>query len=218
MPSTLSSFLPTRILAVAVLMVGLIAALALAVPSASAHVEMQGAEPPADSSVDAAPAVVQVLFTGEVLDTSTLTVAGPDGAVADAGDGGLDLASLDRNLLTVTLLPGLGDGVYTVTYTAYPSDGHEPTTGNYTFTVGTGTPAMGEATPGATPAATPGATPAATPGSTPEATPIAVADAGAASSAGDARVLGLIAAALASIVVLGAVSLVVIRSMTRRFP
>ncbi|HEV2529252.1 MAG TPA: copper resistance protein CopC [Thermomicrobiales bacterium] len=204
---------PAGVAATAVMLAVMLVALIFASPSASAHVEMQGAEPPADSVVETAPATVQVLFTGEVLETSTLTVTGPDGVAADAGDGGLDFNSLDRNLLSVNLLPDQPDGVYTVIYTAYPSDGHEPTTGSYTFTVGSATPAMTDATPGATPAATPGATP----GSTPEATPIAVsANADVASTTSDGRTLGLIGAALASIVALCVITLFVIRTLSRR--
>ena len=207
--------LPVRIFTLVALVATLLIGLSLTGPTASAHVVMQGAEPPADSTVETAPATVQVLFSGEVMDTSTLTVAGPDGAVADAGDGGLDLGSLDRNLLTVTLLPALPDGVYTVTFSAVPTDGHEPATGSYTFTVGSGVPEMTKATP----AATPGATPAATPGSTPVATPVAVeANVDSTSSSTDGRMPGLIGAALASIVVLGLVALFVIRSLTRRIP
>lgn len=184
---------PLRLLAVALALVtGLALAAVVAIP-ASAHVEIQGAEPPVDATVEAAPAQVIVLFSGEVSESgSTLTVTGPDGLPADAGDGGLDLDSLDRNRLIVTLLPNLPTGLYTVTYSATPVDGHEPDVDSYTFTVGTaGTAAL----------ATPAATPVGTPAATPLATPMARGDAPAASANGDgfstANLLLLIAAALA---------------------
>jgi methionine-rich copper-binding protein CopC len=155
-----------RLVALAAMLMAVVSfALAGAVP-ASAHVVIQGAEPPADTTVATAPAQVVVLFSGEVAETgSTVTVTGPDGAAADNGDGHLDLNDLDRRTLVATLRPGLPDGVYSVNYTAYPADGHEPATGGYTFTVGaaldTATPAALSATPAATPASTPIATPAA---------------------------------------------------------
>ena len=147
------------------LVVGLALAGLVASP-ASAHVTLQGAEPPAETVVPVAPATVTVLMSGEVSegDSTTLTVAGPDGQPADAGDGGLDLNSLNRDTLVVTLLPNLPDGVYAVNYSAAPADGHEPAVGSYTFTVGTAapaTPVLAGATPAGTPAATPNATPVA---------------------------------------------------------
>lgn len=182
---------PLRLLAVALALVaGLALAAVVAIP-ASAHVEIQGAEPPVDATVEAAPAQVIVLFSGEVSESgSTLTVTGPDGLPADAGDGGLDLDSLDRNRMVVTLLPGLAAGPYTVNYSATPTDGHEPAVGSYAFTVGVATGDL----------ASPAATPVGTPAATPVATPIAVGDAPAASANGDglsmANLLLLIAAAL----------------------
>lgn len=156
---------PRLVALAAMLMAAVSFALAGAVP-ASAHVVIQGAEPPVDAVVATAPTQVIVLFSGEVAETgSTVTVTGPDGAAADIGDGHLDLDDLDRRTLVATLRPGLPDGVYSVNYTASPADGHEPATGGYTFTVGaaldTATPAALSATPAATPATTPIATPAA---------------------------------------------------------
>ena len=154
---------PIRLAAVALTIVAAFALAILTVTPASAHIDFQGAEPPADAMVEAAPAQVIVLFTGEVTEAgSTLTVAGPDGQPVDNGDGGLDLADTDRRTLTATLQPGLPAGIYTVTYSALPADGHEAVAGSYTFTVGAAL-VTGGATPGATPAATPVGTPAATP-------------------------------------------------------
>lgn len=155
---------PVRLALVALAVVATLAIGLLAPYGASAHIVFQGAEPPADSVVAEVPATVSVLMSGEIAETgSTLTVAGPDGATADAGDGRLDLNDLDRRTLTVTLLPDLPDGTYTVTYTAFPTDGHEAAVGSYTFTVGAATDAAVLATPAATPGATPAGTPAATP-------------------------------------------------------
>lgn len=176
-PRTLTS--PVRLLAVALALVAGLALTVLAASPASAHVVLQGAEPPVDSSVPTAPAQVMVLMSGEVSEAgSTLTVTGPDGQPADAGDGGLDLNSLNRDTLTVTLLPSLPNGLYTVNYSAAPADGHEPAVGSYTFTVGSADAATTPVLAGATPAGTPAATPIATPGVSTDgvaSTPVAIA-------------------------------------------
>ena len=187
---------PLRPLAVAFALVVALALTAAVTIPASAHVDLQGAEPPVDAKVETAPAQVIVLFSGEVSESgSTLTVTGPDGQGADAGDGGLDLSSLDRNRMIVTLLPNLPTGLYTVTYSATPADGHEPAVGSYTFTVGA---AAANGT-----LATPAATPVGTPAATPLATPAALGDAPAASTNGD----GLSATNLALLVAAALVAL-----------
>ena len=184
----------SRLVALAATLVAALALTLVAAVPASAHVTFSGAEPPADSTVATAPTQVIVQLSGEVAETgSTVTVTGPDGAAADNGDGHLDLNDLDRRTVIATLRPGLPDGVYTLNYTAYPADGHEPAVGSYTFTVGA---ALGTAA-GATPAATPGATPA----STPIATPIAAgvqpdASTNGSGPAGSSLVLLLVAAAV----------------------
>ncbi len=168
---------PMRMLAIALALVAGLAGAILIVVPASAHVEMQGAEPPVGATVATAPATVTVLMSGEVSESgTTLTVVGPDGHPADASDGGLDLTNLSRDTLIVTLLPNLPAGVYTVNYFATPADGHEPAMGSYTFTVGTAdaaaTPVLAEATPVATPVSTPIATPGVSPEG-PAASPVA---------------------------------------------
>ena len=176
-PQTGILFSPRRLVALAAMLVAAVSlALVVALP-ASAHVTFSGAEPPADSVVATAPTQVVVQFSGEVAETgSTVTVTGPDGAAADNGDGHLNLDDLDRRTVIATLRPDLPNGVYTVNYTGYPADGHEPAVGSYTFTVGA---ALDTATPT-------GATPAATPAGTPAATPIAIGSS-AGSSTNDAR-------------------------------
>lgn len=190
---------PARPVAVLLAMIVAFALAIFTVTPASAHIDMQGAEPPADAVVEVAPSQVVVLFSGEVSEAgSTLTVTGPDGQAADNGDGRLDLADTNRRTMTATLRPNLPTGVYTVSYSAFPADGHEAAAGSYTFTVGA------DVVPAA---ATPGATPVATPAGTPASTPIAVTG-GPAASTSDAgtslspsNIALLIAAALA--VVLG---------------
>lgn len=152
---------PFRLIALAMTLGAALAFMLVAAHPASAHVQLQGAEPPVDATVAAAPAQVVVQFTGEVAEAgSTVAVTGPDGQPADNGDGHLDLNDLDRRTIVATLRPSLPAGVYTVNYTAYPADGHEPAVGSYTFTVGA---AVGAATPEATPAMMPASTPVATP-------------------------------------------------------
>ncbi len=163
--SPLLSFLATaRMLAVALALVAGFALAGLIASPASAHVVLQGAEHPVDAVVPAAPTTIAVQMSGEILESgSTVTVTGPGGAPVDMGDGHLDLNDLNRRTLIATLQTGLPDGIYTVDYSAYPSDGHEPTVGSYTFTVGTAGAAATPVLAGATPVGTPAATPIATP-------------------------------------------------------
>ncbi len=197
-----------RPIAMALALVAGLALAAVLAGTASAHVIIQGSEPPADSVVATAPTQVIVQFSGEVLETgSTVTVMGPDGQAADNADGHLNLDDLDRRTLIATLRPELPNGVYTVSYVAYPSDGHEPAEGSYAFTVGTA---------GAGTLTTPASTPVGTPAATPLATPIALSDAPAASANSDGlsatNVLLLVSAAL--VVVLGG-GLAVLRASRR---
>lgn len=169
---------PVRMLAVALALVTGLALAAFLASPASAHVVLQGAEPPVDATVATAPPMVTVLFSGEVSEAgSSLAVVGPAGQPADTGGGGLDLTSLNRDTLVVTLLPNLPNGIYTVNYSATPADGHEPATGSYSFTVGTAGVAATPVLVGATPSATPASTPVATPMVAPDGaatTPVAV--------------------------------------------
>ena len=190
---------PIRLAAVALTIVAAFALAMLAVSPVSAHIDLQGAEPPVDAVVGVAPAQVIALFSGEVAEAgSTLTVAGPDGQPVDNGDGRLDLNDPDRRTVMATLRADLPAGVYTVTYSAVPADGHEAAAGSYTFTVDAAL-VTGGATPGATPAATPVGTPAATPIAVSGGPAASTSDAGA--SPGPANIALLAASAVA--VVLG---------------
>ena len=198
---------PPRLVALAATLVAALSLALVAAVPASAHVTFSGAEPPANSIVATAPAQVIVQFSGEVAESgSTLTVTGPDGTAADNGDGHLNLDDLDRRTIVATLRSGLPDGLYTVNYTGYPADGHEPNIGSYTFTVGA---ALDTATPA-------DATPAATPASTPVATPIAIGGSAEASTNGSgSNMTAILLLVVGAVVVVLGGGAAVVRAMRR---
>lgn len=103
---------------------------------ASAHGALESSNPEADSVVPELPEQVSARFSEEVdPEGSRMSVRGPGGEVADAGDGGANLNDPDRTLMTVTLLPDLPQGEYTVEWlTVSAEDGHTEE-GSFTFTL-----------------------------------------------------------------------------------
>jgi methionine-rich copper-binding protein CopC len=139
-------------LAVGALLVALVAGGAVA----SAHANLDRAEPAPDSTLAAPPAAVRIWFTEPIAPgVSEIQVLDALGRRVDHGDSKIDLGN--PTLLTVTL-PALTDGTYTVAWKNTSSvDGH-PFRGTYAFTVGIGTGgARGDAgTPGSGTTATSG--------------------------------------------------------------
>lgn len=197
-------------LALAAMVAAALALLALTswAPPAAAHVEYESSDPSADAVLTTAPATVSVVFSGELLqEGSSLAVYGPDGARVDNGDATVDLNDVERRTLSVTLRPGLGDGLYTVEYAGMALDGHEPEPGRFTFEVSaTGVSvASPAASPVASPEASPEASPAASPVASPEASPVAGLAGSTNAGGGDGPDLGvgLAAAVLGCTVVAG---------------
>lgn len=142
----------------------LLAALALFIArpgAASAHAELASSVPAAGASVESAPERVTATFDNhDALDaTSKLVVTDASGAVVDMGDAALDKADADRKTLAVSLKPGLGASVYTVSWTAVSTGDGSSEEGSFTFTVtaagSTAAPAAGTTAAAPTNAALP---------------------------------------------------------------
>jgi len=132
-----------------------IGALAARFDSGQAHAGYDRSVPAADSSVPAAPAMIEIVFTQEIDASGTVIyVFGPDGAEVDQGDTTLDLYDPNRERVTVSLEPDLGPGTYRVEWTSLSAEDGESDSGSFEFQVG-----GGSATPGASPVASPAASP-----------------------------------------------------------
>lgn len=106
-------------------------ALLLGVPaSALAHDGLVATSPAAGATVDAAPAAVELDFTGEPLPIGTLVaVTGPDGADVSDGD-----AEIRGTTVVQRLTAEPAAGAYRVDWRSTSSDGHA-LTGTFDFTV-----------------------------------------------------------------------------------
>jgi methionine-rich copper-binding protein CopC len=127
-----------------------------------AHAEPEITVPPMDGSVENAPPVLEITFSEEVADGTTIDVVGPDGKSVNAAPAQIDLNDPNRKHVTVELYGALPAGVYTVNWSSISAEDGDPDSGSYAFTV-----TQGAATPAASPSASPAASPAATPGGTP---------------------------------------------------
>ena len=123
---------------------------------AIAHADIDSSIPAAGSSVEQAPAEVEIIFSSEVGAGSAIEVFGPSGAPVHTGQAALDLNDPDRRRATVALQPNLPAGVYTVNWVSASTDGHNEE-GSFTFTVSVGAMASPVASPAATPVASPAA-------------------------------------------------------------
>jgi LPXTG-motif cell wall-anchored protein len=118
---------------------GVLAALALAFTLAStalAHAKLVKSDPAAGAKLAKAPERVTLTFSEEISDKpdeSYFTVTDAKGTKVGAGT--LDKNDLDRKTLAGTLNPGLGDGVYTVSWQTITPDDNGKSTGTFTFGV-----------------------------------------------------------------------------------
>lgn len=128
---------------------------------ALAHAEPERAVPPIDGSVEVAPPVLEVIFSQEVGEGTTIEVYGPDGRAVHAAPAEIDLNDPDRKRVTVQLFGNLPAGVYTVNWTSVSAEDGDTATGSYAFTVTVGGTAAASASPGASPEASPVGSPAA---------------------------------------------------------
>jgi copper transport protein len=110
-------------------------ALVWSTSAAQAHAQLASSNPDENAVLVEAPGEVTLVFTEEPeLPFSSVEVVGPDGERVDGNDLHTNPASPKE--LSVTLAPGLGDGIYTVLWRALSAvDGHR-TRGNFAFFVG----------------------------------------------------------------------------------
>lgn len=108
------------------------------VAPASAHTALVSSDPPADTTLTAAPTRVTATFNEELQTAfAAMTVVGPDGNLWSAGEPEVHGAVAD-----VAVRPLGPSGTYTVNYRVTSADGHV-VSGSWSFTVtvnGAGTP------------------------------------------------------------------------------
>ena len=140
----------TRVLTAVLTLVALLGLSA----SASAHAELESANPAPGSSVEEAPLTLELIFTEEVeVDGIDVHVLDPDDEDVHAGDAEVDLNDPSRRRVTVSLQANLPLATYTVYWRTRSGIDGDEATGGYTLTV------TGEPVP-PTPTLAPGATPA----------------------------------------------------------
>lgn len=181
-------------LAALALTTGLLAPVLAAGPAA-AHDALQSTNPADGTTVQSAPAAVDLVMSSTPLGLGTqIEVSGPTGVVS-TGD-----AQVVDTTVSQPLLADRPAGAYTVQWRVVSSDGH-PVSGSFTFTA---TEAVGGAAPTATSTATaPTATPSTT---TPSASPTTVAATpvaadGGVSSGVKGAVTGLVVVVVAAVVI-----------------
>lgn len=155
----------------------------LVVASALAHADYDRSLPAADEVLSQAPPQVQVWFTQELFrreGMNSLEVYGPEQQRVDQADAAID--DDNRSLMTVSLQPGLPNGLYTVRWHTLSADDGDEADGEFRFTLRAADPTAGApatASPGPEPSAaatTPQSLPANTPpaqNTEPETTPVA---------------------------------------------
>lgn len=105
--------------------------LAIAAP-ASAHDQLVSSDPAADSSIDALPTEMTLVFSGELIDAgdgNAVEVLSPSGH--DVVDGPIELSGPN---VTVPLVENREAGSYAVTWRVVSNDGH-PVDGTFGFSV-----------------------------------------------------------------------------------
>jgi methionine-rich copper-binding protein CopC len=107
---------------------------------ASAHAEPVRANPPIDGSVATSTSQVEIWFGEEATDATTIKVYAPDGVRVDLGNSTLDLQDPQREHVTVGLTPHLDPGTYRVEWSSVSATDGDAANGQFTFTIGSGTP------------------------------------------------------------------------------
>ena len=116
----------------------LIAAVAVATPTAAAHTVLTASEPAADTTLTTGPARVSATFNEKLQPAfAAMTVVGPDGNLWSSGE-----PEVRDAVLSVAVRPLGPSGRYTANYRVTSADGHV-VVGYWSFTVNvpsTGTP------------------------------------------------------------------------------
>lgn len=105
-----------------------------------AHGKLKSSIPAAGSTVTSAPTRVVAVFDNHdplKAESSVLRVTDANGASVDMSDTALDKADAERKTLTVSLKNGLGNGTYTVNWTAVSSGDNSSEQGDFAFTINT---------------------------------------------------------------------------------
>lgn len=144
----------TRLVAVAVLTVGLVTGALATAGVAAAHAARIAEDPAENSQLTEAPTRVSATFNEPMqAEFAAMTVIGPDGVGWSDGD-----PAVDGPVISVGVRPGAPAGDYTVNYRATSADGHV-VSGSWSYRL---LPAAGAAPPPATsPAPAPAAPPSA---------------------------------------------------------
>lgn len=112
--------------------------------SASAHDALLASSPAADSTVETLPAEITLTFSEKLITGEGATeLLVTDAAGTPVGDGP---ATVNGAIVTQPLVDEAAAGVYRVVWKIVSSDGH-PTSGEFSFTVTTGTTVTPEPTP-----------------------------------------------------------------------
>jgi methionine-rich copper-binding protein CopC len=123
----------------AALALALLAAVTLT-GGAMAHAEPARANPPINGSIATAPALVEIWFSEEATEATTIKVIAPDSVRVDFGDTKLDLQDPQRVHVTVDVLKNLAPGTYRVEWNSVSGTDGDAANGQYNFTIGAGTP------------------------------------------------------------------------------
>jgi copper transport protein len=132
--------------AIRVFGIGLLLLVAVVVPGrATAHAVLLRSIPPAGQTLQRAPDQVQLLFS-EPIDPafSSVRVLDSSKQPVDRGDGGVD--PNDDHQLSVSLKPGLANGIYTVAWRSLSTIDVHPDEGQYALYIGVPVPTGASAT------------------------------------------------------------------------
>ncbi|MCA9858738.1 MAG: copper resistance protein CopC [Thermomicrobiales bacterium] len=96
----------------------------------------QRASPPMDQAVPVMPTTIEVWFSEAIdPDGTTLTVLKQDGTQVDLGDTTVDAQDATGTRVSISVHPGLDNGVYLVEWTARSAVDGSTASGQYQFTV-----------------------------------------------------------------------------------
>jgi copper transport protein len=103
----------------------------------SAHAEYDHSDPADGATLVTPPSMVKVWFTEGVKSGagSSLKVQNSAGQQVDNSDSKVDTSDPDRQIMTVSLRPGLPSGTYTVAWNTVSADDGEADQGDFSFSV-----------------------------------------------------------------------------------
>lgn len=120
----------------------LAAALIAAVPNAAAHVALQSSSPAGGSTAEERPDRIELVFSGDILPLSALTVTDAEGRTTEPVE-----TATSGGTLTATFAEPLPNGEYVAAWTIVAGDGHR-LEGEFAFAVDAPEPEPTPETPG----------------------------------------------------------------------